>query len=118
MKLSDVDGNEYTDVTSDVKRYYKGTNILRLGAEYRVTPQFSLRAGYSYESSPVKEEASSGREAVWTAEQFRATHLTRPPSTSLAVLDSAPEDSMPTLPTFTSVAKAPTTHSLRSSRTA
>jgi len=32
-----------------------------------VTPQFSLRAGYSYESSPVKEEASSGREAVWTA---------------------------------------------------
>ena len=67
MKLSDVDGNEYTDVTSDVKRYYKGTNILRLGAEYRVTPQFSLRAGYSYESSPVKEEASSGREAVWTA---------------------------------------------------
>ena len=67
MQVSDYDGAVYEDVTSDVKTYYKGTNILRLGAEYRVTPNFSLRAGYSYESSPVKQEAADNDVEIWTA---------------------------------------------------
>lgn len=67
MQISDVDGYEYEDVTHDVKTYYKGTNILRVGAEYRVTPQFSLRAGYVYESSPVKQEVADDQVVVWTA---------------------------------------------------
>lgn len=67
MQVSDVDNNEYVAVTEDVKTYYKGTNIFRLGAEYRVTPQVSIRAGYSYESSPVKTEVANDGVMVWTA---------------------------------------------------
>ena len=33
---------------------------MRLGLEYRVTPQVSLRAGCSYESSPVTTTAVTG----------------------------------------------------------
>lgn len=67
MRISDPDGYEYEDVTSDIKTYYKGTNIVRIGGELRVTPQFSLRVGYSYESSPVKQQAANDREFIWTA---------------------------------------------------
>lgn len=56
MKVKDWDGYNYNDVNDDIKTYYQSTNILRLGAEYRITPQWSVRAGYSYESSPVKSE--------------------------------------------------------------
>lgn len=67
MQVSDVDGYVYEDVKSDVKSYFKGTNILRLGAEYRVTPQFSLRAGYSYEWTGVTQEAANDGLNIWTA---------------------------------------------------
>lgn len=63
--ISDVQGEGY--INDDMKTYFKGTNILRLGAEYRITPQFSLRAGYSWESSPVKKEAANDGEVIWTA---------------------------------------------------
>ncbi|MCM1522422.1 MAG: outer membrane protein transport protein [Muribaculaceae bacterium] len=56
MVIKDQYGNKWPNETEDVKCYYQATNILRLGAEYRVTPAFSIRAGYSYESSPVKKE--------------------------------------------------------------
>lgn len=46
------------DIASDVKAYYKPVNTLRLGAEYRVTPQFSLRAGYSYSTTSVTNAAN------------------------------------------------------------
>lgn len=71
MKLKDWDGYNYTNENDDVKTYYQSVNILRLGAEYRVTPQFSVRAGYSYESSPVKSElldpSGSNATYVYTA---------------------------------------------------
>lgn len=67
MQVSDVNGYAYEDVTSDVKTYYKGTNIVRIGAELRVTPQLSLRAGYSYESSPVTQQTMNDGEFIWTA---------------------------------------------------
>lgn len=60
IKVQDYDGNDYRDVNGDIKNYYKATNIMRLGLEYRVTPQFSVRAGYSYESSPVTTTAMTG----------------------------------------------------------
>lgn len=67
MQASDVDGYTYEDVKSDVKTYYKGTHIFRLGGELRVTPQLSLRVGYSYETSPVKKQAENDGEFIWTA---------------------------------------------------
>lgn len=54
-------------VNDDIKSYYKGTNTLRLGAEYRVTPQFSLRAGYSYSTSNVTDAAKHGQTEIYTA---------------------------------------------------
>ncbi|MDE6802095.1 MAG: hypothetical protein K2J06_04940 [Muribaculaceae bacterium] len=55
------------DVNSDIKNYYQGSNTLRLGAEYRITPQFSVRAGYSYVSSNVKENANNGADYIATS---------------------------------------------------
>ncbi len=69
MQLSDVNNNEKVDVTDEINTYYKGVNIFRVGAEYRVTPQLSLRAGYSYESSPVKQWVANNGENI----QFAGT---------------------------------------------
>lgn len=45
--------NRYT--TEDIKNYLQGQHIIRLGAEYRITPKWSLRAGYSYQTSSTKD---------------------------------------------------------------
>lgn len=73
MKIQDYDGNNYQNENEDVKTYYQAVNILRLGAEYRVTPQFSLRAGYSYETSPVKSDIMRGYNE--TAQGIEATYM-------------------------------------------
>lgn len=83
MKVKDWEGYEYSNINDDIKTYYQSTNILRLGAEYRVTPQFSLRAGYSYESSPIKSEV-----------------LDQTESDVLSVYTSGPND-MGTQPSYT-----------------
>lgn len=71
MKIQDWHGNDYRDINSDIETYYQGVNILRLGAEYRLTPSFSIRAGYSYESSPVKsgilDPATSEANYIYTS---------------------------------------------------
>ena len=46
--------NRYT--TDDVKAYLQGQHIIRLGGEYRITPKWSLRAGYSYQTGAAKNE--------------------------------------------------------------
>lgn len=61
------DNDPYYDTNSDIKQYYTSTNTIRLGAEYRVSPAFSLRAGYSFTSSPVKSQASSDHDVIWTS---------------------------------------------------
>lgn len=57
----------YADTNADVKEYYRNTNTVRIGAEYRITPNFSVRAGYSFVSSPVKQKAKDGKENIYTA---------------------------------------------------
>lgn len=69
------DGIEYRtdtnilDVTtkSNIKSYYKAVDIFRIGAEYRVTSQLSVRAGYSYQTSPVNDKAYNGGEEIYTS---------------------------------------------------
>lgn len=56
----------YYGVNDDINYYLKSTNTFRLGAEYRVTPSFSLRAGYSNVSSPVKADVRHDREIIYT----------------------------------------------------
>lgn len=53
-----ISNDPFYDTNTQVGEYYRNTNTLRLGAEFRVTPQFSVRAGYSYVSSPVREKVN------------------------------------------------------------
>jgi len=67
MNLKDDDGIQYDNMTEDVKTYYKAVNILRLGAEYRLTPNWSIRAGYSWQSTPVEQVAANGMTDIYTS---------------------------------------------------
>lgn len=40
-----------------ISTIYRNSSTFRIGAEYRVLPNFSVRAGYSYSTSPVTKEA-------------------------------------------------------------
>lgn len=65
------------DVNYDTKTYFKAANILRVGMEYRVSPAFSVRAGYSYTSSTTKEDVLDGRTEVYTSGMNPAYTLNR-----------------------------------------
>lgn len=56
MILKDDVGLDITESNDNIARYYKGTNTVRIGAEYRVNPQFSIRAGYNYTSTASGED--------------------------------------------------------------
>lgn len=56
----------YYYTNSDIKNYFRKTSTLRVGAEFRVTPQFSVRAGYCYVDSPVKNSVADNNEIVYT----------------------------------------------------
>lgn len=66
IEYRNEDGSIDLSTKTDIKNYYKGLSIFRVGAEYRVSPQFSVRAGYSYQGSPVKEDAYNNREEIYT----------------------------------------------------
>lgn len=71
MSLKYEDGwDSWVDNTwanDHIKEYYKASNIVRIGAEYRLTPSVSLRAGYAYSTTNVKEEVENGAIEVATA---------------------------------------------------
>lgn len=58
---------DFDDYNDDIATYFRATNTLRLGAEFRVTPQFSLRLGYSYVSSNVKNDAADNNLEIYTS---------------------------------------------------
>lgn len=60
LNVKNADSYEITAVNDDINTYFRASNIIRVGGEFRVTPQFSLRAGYVYESSPVTQEGMNG----------------------------------------------------------
>lgn len=65
--MGDSGTDASADIAADIKRYYTGASELRLGAEIRVTPKFSLRAGYGLKTSGVKEAIRNGRDYVYTS---------------------------------------------------
>lgn len=60
--------NPYYYQNLDVKDYYKTSVTTRVGAEYRVLPKLSLRAGYAHTSSPVKAAAKNNQMTIYTAD--------------------------------------------------
>lgn len=68
LKISDRGINyNYGPENQDIKNYYQGSNTIRIGGEYRVTPSISLRAGYSYVTSNVKTAAENGSTEIYTS---------------------------------------------------
>lgn len=54
-----ISNEPYGGTNYDITNLYCNTNTLRLGAEFRVTPSLSVRAGYSFVSAPVKAEMNN-----------------------------------------------------------
>lgn len=69
IKTQSALGNYETDqyLETDIKNYFQAGNIFRVGAEFRLAPWISLRAGYSNESSNVKNEAFDGSIDVYSS---------------------------------------------------
>lgn len=67
MNVRDSYSNEYTDINGDIGNYYKAVSILRFGAEYRLTPSWSVRAGYQLQTSPSTNAALEGSTMVYTS---------------------------------------------------
>lgn len=66
MRLCDDRNDEFVDMTTDIKNYFQPTHTIRIGGEYRVDDHWSLRAGYSYTTSPVKDDVKNGVLSVTT----------------------------------------------------
>ncbi len=68
MKLYDDGGNNLywgKDTFNDIlKSDFKSTSTVRIGGEYRVTPQLSVRAGYAWMESPFKKELKNNSTEV------------------------------------------------------
>lgn len=57
MKFKYPEGDEMAWETGEADLSMKGVSTLRLGAEYKPIPAFSLRAGYNFSSAAFKENA-------------------------------------------------------------
>lgn len=54
MKFKYPEGDEMIDQNSTIKDYMKGVHTFRIGAEYKVIPEFAFRLGYNYSSTAFK----------------------------------------------------------------
>lgn len=55
-KLKDPDGVEL-EQTSDISSMMKGVHTLRLGAEFKLAPEFAFRVGYNHITASMKSDA-------------------------------------------------------------
>lgn len=67
MSTRNDNGREYTELNGDIDNWYKDVHAIRLGAEYRLTPSWSVRAGYGYETSPVNDRTRNNGEPIYTS---------------------------------------------------
>ncbi len=57
-------------VTDDIKNYFKATDIIRVGLEYRLTSNFSARAGYNHSTTNVKSDAANDQLEIYTSGMY------------------------------------------------
>lgn len=76
MHLKDVGGFPYTTQNSYIKRDFRNSSTLRVGAEARITPQFSARVGYMWQQSPFQTSFKEANEmAIDNASIENAAHV-------------------------------------------
>lgn len=61
------DTDPFYNSNKEIKDYYRAQNTVRIGAEFRVTPRFSVRAGYSFVSSPTTTKAYDNMTEIYTS---------------------------------------------------
>lgn len=69
MKLSDRDGNDATYENTNkelIQKDFGLAHTFKVGGEVKVTPQFAVRAGVNYRTSPLKKEFREGAFEVFT----------------------------------------------------
>lgn len=59
MYYSSMHG-DYSTSNLSIDQATQGIHTIRVGGECRITPQFSARVGYAYETSPIKPEYYNG----------------------------------------------------------
>lgn len=64
MRFEETDGSSMVDTNQDISDNFKIGHTVRVGGEVRMTPQFSLRAGVSYTSSPMESWLKEGSEVA------------------------------------------------------
>lgn len=67
MKLAYSDGVEMDGTNGDIKQDFGVSQTFRVGAEVKVTPQFAVRAGGSWMTTPEKKALRNGDVEVATA---------------------------------------------------
>lgn len=54
MKFKYPEGDEMIDQNNTIKNFMKGVHTFRIGAEYKIIPEFAFRLGYNYSSTAFK----------------------------------------------------------------
>lgn len=60
MHYKDDAGYDLTYENADIKQDFRNASTLRVGAEVRATPQLSVRLGYMWQQSPIKDILKEG----------------------------------------------------------
>ena len=63
MNLSDLDGYDLRQ-QEDIDNDFGMSGTLKAGVEYKVTPQFSVRAGTMWKTSPMKKHVKNGQTII------------------------------------------------------
>ena len=66
MKLSDPDGVEYND-NELIQEDFGISHAVKVGAEFKPTPQFAVRVGGGWQGSPIKTALNEGAVEVFTS---------------------------------------------------
>lgn len=65
-RLYDYYGNQDPYTNSDIQNLFQNANTIRVGAEVKFTPQFSVRAGYSWTSSGMIDDVRDNNVSIYT----------------------------------------------------
>jgi len=66
MKMYHDNGQSNRETNADIRDNFNIGNTIRVGAEVKVTPQFSVRAGGAWANSPMKDKLKNGKIEVRT----------------------------------------------------